>query len=264
MTAACPTPLDETDYDRRFGGLARLYGDDGLARLAAGHVAVIGIGGVGSWAAEALARSGVGQLTLIDLDHIAPSNTNRQIHALDGNYGKAKVDAMAERIRSIQPGCQLQLIDDFIDTDNLATHIDRRYDVVIDAIDQVRIKTLLIAHCRRLKLPLVVCGSAGGKLDPSRLRVADLSRVIQDPLLARIRGQLRKEHGFARERSMGVECIYSEEAVRRPAAASCSVDASPAPSGGLACTGYGSVVTVTATAGMIAASRALARLSGGK
>ncbi len=252
---------DLNDFDRRFGGLARLYGPEGLRALQAAHVMVIGIGGVGSWAAEALARSGVGQLTLVDLDHVALSNTNRQIHALDGNFGKSKVEAMAERIRAIQPGIRLQLIDDFIEPDNLESIVCAPLDCVIDAIDQMRIKTLLAAHCRQLKLHLVVSGSAGGKVDPTRIRVADLSQVIQDPLLSKMRARLRKEHQFARTKKMGVQCVYSEEPVKHPTpteGAAC--DSGNLGQAGLACTGYGSAVTVTASFGLFAAARAIDRI----
>lgn len=253
--------MENTDFERRFGGLARLYGAEGLAALQAAHIMVIGIGGVGSWAAEALARSGVGALTLVDLDHIAPSNTNRQIHALDGNFGKSKVDAMAERIRAIQPGIRLNLIDDFIEADNLAQIVQAPLDCVIDAIDQMRIKTLLVAHCRQQRLPLIVSGSAGGKLDPTRIRVADLSAVIQDPLLSKMRARLRKEYQFSRTKKMGVECVFSEEPVKYPPQAEGAVcDTATVGKAGLACAGYGSAVSVTASFGLFSAARAIDRV----
>lgn len=266
----------DMDFARRFGGIARLYGEAGLARLMDAHVVVVGIGGVGSWAAEALARSAVGRLTLIDLDHVAESNTNRQIHALDGEYGRAKVEAMAARIRAINPACDVRLIDDFVTPENVAELLSA-CDAVLDAIDQVRAKAALIAHCRAAGLPVVTTGAAGGRRDPTRIRVDDLARTEHDPLAARLRAQLRKEYGFPREakRKFGVECVYSVEPIMRPGSASCETDAAgpacdidaPPPDHGrpqgLNCAGYGSVTMVTASFGLIAAARTIDLLLAG-
>jgi tRNA A37 threonylcarbamoyladenosine dehydratase len=262
--------IDDTDYARRFGGVARLYGAPALARFEGAHVCVIGIGGVGSWAVEALARNAIGTLTLIDLDHIAPSNTNRQIHALGDAYGQAKVEAMAARVRAINPRCTVHAVDDFLTVENIGTLLGDHLDYVIDAIDAVAVKTVLIAHCRRHKLPLITCGSAGGQLDPTRVRVVDLSRTVQDPMLAKVRGNLRRHYGFARnpKRKFGIDAVYSDEPLQYP-------DAAPAHDGddendvvpaaapqGLACAGFGSSVCVTSTFGMAAAATALRALAG--
>lgn len=240
--------------ERRFGGVARLYGAAAAAVLAQSHACVIGIGGVGSWAAEALARSGVGQLTLIDMDHIAESNINRQIHALDSTLGQAKVEAMRERIGAINPHAKVRVIDDFVTQEN-AVELLAGFDVIIDAIDNVRAKVAIVLACRRARMRLVVVGGAGGKSDPSRIKVGDLSRTEQDPLLAKVRKCLRTEHGFARnpKRSFGLPAVYSCEPVRYPDGM-CESDAGPQ---GLACTGYGSSVMVTASIGFFAAARAI-------
>ncbi|MCG2579172.1 tRNA cyclic N6-threonylcarbamoyladenosine(37) synthase TcdA [Dechloromonas sp. XY25] len=243
------------DRERRFGGVARLYGQDGAEALRSAHVCVVGIGGVGSWAAEALARTGVGRITLIDLDMVAESNTNRQIHALGDLYGKAKVEAMAERIHAINPECEIHCIDDFVTPDNAATMLDRNFTAVIDAIDQVRAKVAMIAFCRRHKLPIVVAGAAGGQIDPTQVRAADLSQTVQDPLLAKVRSSLRRDHGFPRDakKKFGVSAIFSTEALRYPGSgASCDIERGPA---GLNCAGFGSSVCVTSVFGMAAAAQ---------
>ena len=248
---------DSPDYQRRFGGMARLYGSDAAARLFAAHVVVIGIGGVGSWAVEALARSGIGRLTLVDLDHVAESNINRQVQALDGTLGQAKVLAMKERIAQINAGCVVAAIEEFVTPDNAATLLPP-CDAVIDAIDQVRAKAALIAHCRRAGIALVTTGGAGGRSDPAQLRVDDLARTIQDPLASKVRAMLRREYGFPREpkKKFGVDCVYSLEPVQRPQAGACDID--EAGLHGLNCAGYGSSVCVTAAFGFAAAARAQA------
>ena len=248
---------DSPDYERRFGGMARLYGADGAARLRAAHVVVIGIGGVGSWAAEALARSGVERLTLVDLDHVAESNINRQVHALDATLGQAKVLAMKQRIGAINAACVVDCIEEFVTPDNAATLLPP-CDAVIDAIDQVRAKAALIAHCRRAGIALVTTGGAGGRSDPVQLRVDDLARTIQDPLASKVRATLRREYGFPRDtkKRFGVDCVYSLEPVRRPQSPACDVD--EAGLHGLNCAGYGSSVCVTAAFGFAAAARAQA------
>lgn len=245
------------DHERRFGGVARLYGTEAAARLSAAHACVVGIGGVGSWSAEALARCGIGRITLIDLDMVAESNTNRQIHALGEIYGKAKVDAMAERIRAINPACQVNCIEDFVTPENTATILDRDFSLVIDAIDQVRAKAAMIAFCRGRKLPIVVAGAAGGQIDPTQVQVADLSQTIQDPLLAKVRSLLRREYGFPAggKAKFGIPAVYSTEPLRYTAnEASCDAERGPA---GLNCAGFGSSVCVTSVFGMAAAARAI-------
>lgn len=244
----------DADLERRFGGVARLYGAAAAAAFARAHAVVVGIGGVGSWAAEALARSGVGALTLIDLDHIAESNTNRQIHALGDAYGRAKVEAMAERIRAIHPGCRVTAIDEFVSAENVAALLPAgaAIDGVLDCIDAVAAKAALLAHCRALGVPAITCGAAGGRTDPTRLRAEDLARIDGDPLLAKTRYRLRRHHGFpaagSRVRPFGIVAIGSAEPVRGRAAD---------PAAGLACAGYGSAVTVTAPMGFAAAAELL-------
>ncbi len=251
------------DYERRFGGVARLYGTQALARFRAAHVCVVGIGGVGSWSVEALARSGVGALTLIDLDHVAESNLNRQIHALEATLGQAKIEAMAGRVRQINPDCRLTLVDDFVEPDNLDALLGALppVDYLVDAIDGVRAKTAMLAWCRRHDWPVVTAGAAGGQMDPTMIRVADLSRTVQDPLLAKVRGQLRKSHGFPKDpkKKFGIDAVYSEEPLRYPDAA-CATPASGG-AAGLNCAGFGSAVTVTASFGLVAASVVLRRLA---
>lgn len=246
--------------NRRFGGVGRLYGESGYQRLTQARVCLVGIGGVGSWCAEALARTGIGQLTLIDLDMVAESNTNRQIHALGDIYGKAKVDAMAERIAQINPDCTVRCIEDFVTPDNLETTLGDNFDVVIDAIDQARVKAAMIAYCKRRRLPIIVAGAAGGQTDPTQVRLADLSQTVQDPLLAKVRASLRRDHGFPRQGRFGVTAVYSTEPLRYPTKDnSCTVDAAPS---GLNCAGFGSSVCVTSVFGMAAASEAIRRITG--
>lgn len=254
------------DLERRFGGVARLYGATALARLSATHVCVVGIGGVGSWAAEALARSAVGRITLIDLDHVAESNTNRQVHALDGEFGKAKVRAMAERIGAINPTCVVNLIEEFIDEENVSTLLPE-CDCVVDAIDNVRAKAALIAHCCRANIDVVTTGGAGGRRDPTRVRVADLAHTVQDALASKLRARLRRDYGFARDlkEKFGVECVFSDEPIQRPDLGEAACDAKSVPIDqaglqGLNCAGYGSAVMVTASFGLTAAARSIERL----
>lgn len=245
------------DLARRFGGIARLYGGDALQRFRESHVAVVGIGGVGSWAAEALARSAIGRITLIDLDMIAESNVNRQVHALDGEFGKAKVGAMAQRIRAINPECEVCEIEDFVMPENVDGILEAGFDHVIDAIDQVRTKAAMIAWSTRRAVPLISAGGAGGKTDATRIQVADLAFAVQDPLLARVRSVLRRDYDFTREagKKFGIPAVFSVEPLRRPASVgSCE---QPPPRSGLNCAGYGSSVCVTAPFGMLAAGEVL-------
>ena len=249
------------DFDRRFGGVRRLYGAAALERFQQAHVCVVGIGGVGSWAAEALARSAIGQITLIDLDMVAESNVNRQIHALGDSFGKAKTDAMAERILAINPACCITCIEDFVTPTNLDQMLGQSFDYVIDAIDQVRTKAAMIAWCKAHDTPVITAGGAGGQIDPTRIEIVDLARTVQDPLLAKVRALLRKEHGFTREakKKFGIPAVFSSEALRYPdSGASC--DEAPALTG-LNCAGYGSSVCVTAPFGLFAASEVLRQLA---
>lgn len=257
QTSSAPRIAEAPDRNRRFGGIARLYGLPALARLDQAHVCVIGVGGVGSWAAEALARSGVGRLTLIDLDHVAESNVNRQVHALDATLGQAKVVAMRERLMQINPLARIRLVEDFVTPENAGEHV-RGFDVVIDAIDNVRAKVAVVLACRAAVIHLIVAGGAGGKSDPTRIVVGDLSRTEQDPLLAKVRQRLRAEHGYPRnpKRPFRVEAVYSTEPLRYPDA-TCETTSGPQ---GLACAGYGSSMAVTASVGLFAAARAIEKL----
>lgn len=251
------------DEARRFGGVARVYGEIGAARLRAAHVAVVGLGGVGSWAAEAFARSAVGRLTLIDFDHIAESNTNRQLLALQSSYGQSKVAAMAERIAAINPACVVQVVDDFVTADNV-TRLISGFSALVDCIDQVRDKAALIAGCRTAGIPVVTCGAAGGRIDPTQIACADLAKAVGDPLLASVRHRLRREHGFARSDvrppDFGVTAIYSAEPVRRPPGLAADDADGTVASAGLSCAGYGSSVVVTATMGFVAAAQVMNQL----
>jgi tRNA A37 threonylcarbamoyladenosine dehydratase len=256
-------PLSDTqppDLARRFGGIARLYGQAALDRFQAAHVCVIGIGGVGSWAAEALARSAIGRITLIDLDNIAESNVNRQLHALDGEFGKAKVSAMAERIHAINPDCKVQEIEDFITLQNLESLLGQGYNGIIDAIDDSRMKAAMAAYCRKNKLALVMTGGAGGRLDPARITHADLAKTSGDRLLAKVRTILRHDYEFPRtaKSKFHIPCIYSDEPIIQPTQA-CTADNTTL--SGLSCAGYGSSVCVTASFGMAAAALILKQLS---
>ena len=245
------------DAERRFGGLARLYGLSGAQQIRAAHVAVIGIGGVGSWAAEALARSGVGQLTLIDLDHVAESNINRQIHALESTLGQAKVLAMRERIAQINPDCDVHCVEAFVEPGNWPGLLPPGVDAVIDACDQASAKTAMAAWALKNKSIFITVGAAGGKRLAHKVDIEDLSKATHDPLLAQLRYRLRKEYGAAREgKNIGLACVFSREAVSPPDA-SCAVEGD----GSLNCSGYGSQVAVTATFGQCAAGWVLDQIS---
>lgn len=252
------------EESRRFGGLSRLYGVEGAARIRNAHIAIVGIGGVGSWAVEALARSGVGRLTLVDMDHVSESNVNRQIHALTNTLGQAKVLAMKERIAQINPNCIVSTIDDFVAPENWPQILSpdglpADVDAVIDACDQVSAKTTMAAWALDTKALFVTIGAAGGKRLAHLVDIDDLSATTHDPLLAQLRYRLRKSHGAPREgKKIGVSCVFSREAVRPPDA-SCAVEGD----GSLNCHGYGSVVSVTATFGQCAAGWILEKISNG-
>jgi tRNA threonylcarbamoyladenosine dehydratase len=292
--------IPDAAVDRRFASTARLFPADEFAQIRAGHVAVVGLGGVGSWAAEALARSGVGALTLIDMDHVAESNLNRQVQALHSTLGMAKGEALAARIRDIAPDCRVVVVDQFVTPENfgdIASSVDRHVDpsgllavtksslrgleepvtsnppmttppslrgleepvaihstIWLDATDDLRAKKAMILWLQAQKSlsRLIVSGGAGGKTDPTRIEVTDLSETLQDPLLSTLRYDLRKHHGFPRQGRMKITVVFS----RQPMVKSDDCD----PSAKLACAGYGSFVTVTAVMGMAAASEALLRL----
>lgn len=269
MTAASPAPADRAadagvsaaDEDRRFGGLQRLYGQAGYRRLRAGRVMVVGLGGVGSWAVEALARSGVAHLVLVDLDHVAESNVNRQVQAETATLGMAKGEALARRIAGIHPGCRVDLVDEFVAPGTVDPLLaPYPVDLVIDACDDRPAKAGLAAWALDRGLPLLVCGAAGGKRRPQAVELADLRDTTHDPLLARLRQQLRKSRGLPVGAAFGLPCVFSREPVQGPvdpSGGACAVD------GSLSCHGYGSAVTVTATFGLVAAAWAIERLVAG-
>ncbi len=243
--------------DRRFGGLERLYGRSGAQRIRNAHVAVVGIGGVGSWVAEALARSGVGHITLIDFDQVAESNINRQIQAVNASVGQAKVDAMRARIQSFFPECQVTCIEAFAEPDNWPGILPAGVNAVVDACDQARAKIAMAVWAKNTGALHVMVGAAGGKRHADKAAVADVLDVTHDPLLAKVRYQLRKAFPALRAgKKLGIACVYSPEAVAPPDA-SCEVEGD----GSLNCSGFGSVVTVTASFGMCAAGVILNKLS---
>jgi len=260
MSAAVLGGASPAHGDRRFSGLERLYGVSGAAAIRSAHVVVVGLGGVGSWAAEALARSGVGELTLIDLDHVSESNINRQIQALEGTVGQAKVQAMRDRIAQIHPACIVHCVEEFVEEGNWLRLLPDASDAVVDACDQVRAKTEMAAWALRSGGLLLCAGAAGGKRRAHEVAIEDLSRTTHDPLLAQLRYRLRKFHGAPREgKPIGVTCVFSREAVAAPDA-SCELEND----GSLNCSGYGSVVSVTATFGMCAAGWVMDRIANRK
>ena len=266
--------ISMTDYSLRFGGIARLYGIDGAKVLQQAHFCVIGIGGVGSWVAEALARNGAGQITLIDLDDICITNINRQIHALTDTVGESKVEVMSDRIKQINPDCQVNVVEDFITTENLTELLSVSFDYVIDAIDSVDIKTRLIAYCKRNKTPIITIGGAGGQVDPSKISITDLSKTYQDPLLAKVKNQLRREFNFPRadiakasKRKFSIDAVFSTEQLRYPNEVGEVCLAKPDVSDGntsamrLDCSGgFGATTHVTATFAFFAVGRAIDKL----
>jgi tRNA A37 threonylcarbamoyladenosine dehydratase len=272
---------DDIDFERRFGGIARLYGAQGLARFRAAHVCVVGVGGVGSWIVEALARSAIGKITMIDLDNLAESNVNRQIHALTDTLGKAKVTALHERILQINPTCQVTEVEDFVTPDNVVQMIgSQHFDYVIDAVDNVRAKVAMIAYCREHKIPLVTIGGAGGQIDPTKIEIRDLCRTEQEPLLAKVRKRLRAWHHFPRgtKNKFGIDAVFSTEPLRFPEGEACEIDTEDAADGldgvdanghkqdagvsGLNCAGFGSAMVVTASFGLVAAGFVLRKIAG--
>lgn len=245
--------LQDDEYDRRFAGVAKIYGNDSFHHYENSHVMVIGIGGVGSWAVEALARTGIGELTLVDMDVVAASNINRQLPAMTATLGCEKIEIMAERCRSINPRIKINLIDDYLTPENVKEILSGNPDIILDCIDDVKAKFALMLHCRFNKIPLIVSGGAGGKLDPLKIRVADLSRTEQDPMLAKLRAQLRAK-GICKKpkEKFGITCVYS---IDNPFSS-----ADVCASAGLRCGGYGSAVVVTSSFAMVAVSEVLKKL----
>lgn len=242
----------EDDHDRRFTGTRRLYGSDTFDLYQQAHVLVAGAGGVGSWAIEALARTGIGHLTLIDMDVLVASNVNRQLPALSETFGRGKIEVLAERARSINPRIRITLVDDFLTRENIATLMTDTPDLVLDCTDDVDAKISMIVWCRRRRIPVVIAGAAGGKTDPLLLQVDDLTRTHRDPLLAKIRRQLRRDCGFPKDpaEKFGIPCVYSSQPVHTPEGENCDT-------GNLSCSGYGSTTMVTATMGMMAVAEGL-------
>ncbi|WP_445345883.1 tRNA threonylcarbamoyladenosine dehydratase [Acinetobacter bohemicus] len=246
-------PQDD-EYERRFAGVEKIYGEDAFRQYEHSHVMVIGIGGVGSWAVEALARTGIAELTLIDMDVIAASNINRQLPAMSSTLGREKVEVMAERCYAINPRIKINVVDDYLTPENVKELLANTPDVVLDCIDDVKAKLALMLHCRFNKIPLIVSGGAGGKLDPLKIRVADLSKTEQDPMLAKLRSQLRAK-GICKKskEKFGITCVYS---IDNPFSS-----AEVCPSAGLRCGGYGSAVVVTSSFAMVAVSEVLKKLA---
>lgn len=245
---------DDDEYERRFAGVEKIYGDEAFRQYEHSHVMVIGIGGVGSWAVEALARTGIGELTIIDMDVVAASNINRQLPAMSSTLGREKIEVMAERCHSINPRIKINLVDDYLTPENVKELLENKPDVVLDCIDDVKAKLALMLHCRFNKIPLIVSGGAGGKLDPLKIRVADLSKTEQDPMLAKLRSQLRAK-GICKKpkEKFGITCVYS---IDNPFSS-----ADVCPSAGLRCGGYGSAVVVTSSFAMVAVSEVLKKLT---
>ncbi|HEX9803530.1 MAG TPA: tRNA cyclic N6-threonylcarbamoyladenosine(37) synthase TcdA [Gammaproteobacteria bacterium] len=255
--------LTDAFYER-FGGIQRLYGTAGAEVIRNSHFCVIGIGGVGSWVVEALARTGVGAITFIDHDDIAASNSNRQLHTLSSTVGRAKAEVLAERVRDINPDCQVTAIDDLLVENNIERYIGKQFDYVIDAIDTIRHKAALLNYCSRNKVPVITTGGAGGITDPMQIRIADLSKTCNDPLAAKVRARLRSDYGFSKnpKRRFGIDCVFSTEQSVYPKADGSVCQRKPGVKGAsLDCNfGYGSATFVTATFGFVAVSRALQKL----
>lgn len=254
-----------SDYETRFGAIGRLYGTEGLARIRAAHVCVIGLGGVGSWVVEALARSGVGALTLVDMDEVCLSNVNRQIHAMDGTVGRSKAAVLAERVGQIAPECAVTVEEVFFTESTADRLLEPEYDYIVDAIDATRHKCMLIAAACERGLKLITCGGAGGCIDPSRVKIEDLARTINDPLLLQVRKRLRQQYGFPKfnRQKFKIDCVYSDESPVFPTA-----------DGGVSCerqagedyrlncdSGFGSATFLTGTVGFFLAAEVVKRIA---
>lgn len=252
------------NYLLRFSSLGRLYGNHALPLLANAHFVVIGLGGVGSWAAEALARSGIGELSLIELDEVCVTNSNRQSHALVSTVGKSKNTVISQRLLDINPELKINTIEDFLSAENIGALINPRHDVVIDAMDAAHIKTKLIAYCSARKIRLIVSGSSGGKRDPQQVTVSDLGHTQSDPMLVKIRTQLYRQHNFSRDpkRKFRIDAVYSKEQMvyPKPDGSVCMNKQAMADGVRLDCTGgFGSSLMVTGTFGFLAASKGIER-----
>jgi len=253
------------DYETRFGAIGRLYGVEGLARIRAAHVCVVGLGGVGSWVVEALARSGIGALTLVDMDEVCLSNVNRQIHAMDGMIGQTKASALGERVKKIAPECEVVCEEVFFTEATMERLLAPPYDYIIDAIDATKHKCLLIAEARKRRLKLITCGGAGGCIDPSRIKLQDLSRTINDPLLLQVRKRLRRDYGFPKlsRQKFKIDCVYSDELPVFPQAdGSVSCEREPDTDYRLNCdAGFGSATFVTGAVGFFLAAEVVKRIA---
>lgn len=254
-----------SDYETRFSAISRLYGVDGLARIRAAHVCVIGLGGVGSWVVEALARSGIGSLTLVDMDEVCLSNVNRQIHAMDGTIGQTKASALAARVKKIAPECAVVCEEVFFTESTMARLLEPEYDTIIDAIDATKHKCLLIAEARKRRLNLITCGGAGGCIDPGRIKIQDLARTINDPLLLQVRKKLRRDYGFPKlsRQKFKIDCVYSDEPPVFPQAdGSVACEREPGTDYRLNCdAGFGSATFVTGTVGFFLAAEVVKRIA---
>lgn len=249
--------IDSPQVARQFASTARLMSARGFAKIQTAHVGIVGLGGVGSWAAEALARSGVGSLTLVDMDHVAESNLNRQVQALHSTLGKSKAESLADRLLDIHPACAIQIVDNFLTAENASDMLTGNPNSFwIDATDDLKAKKamILVMQAQRRLAHLVVSGGAGGKTDPTRIEIVDLAQTSQDPLLSTLRYDLRKQHGFPRDRKMRISAVYCKQPMIK--GSDCD------PSARLACAGYGSLVTVTAAMGLAAAGYVIQRISG--
>ena len=263
----CKLNDDSSGYAQRFNGIARLYGVEGMAKIRVAHVCVVGIGGVGSWAVEALARSGIGAITMVDMDEVCISNVNRQLPAMDGEIGKAKIEVMGARVKAIHPECRIDLQHRFFSESSAAQILSQPYDFVLDAIDSRRHKCLLIALCKRKGLPIITVGGAGGRRDPSKIEIVDLSKTRDDPLLQQVRKRLRTEYGFTRNhrRKFGVPCVYSKEMPVYPQTdGSVCATRAPGEEGGLRLDcdqGYGSATFVTGAFGFAASAHIVQKIA---
>jgi len=247
----------EEDYAQRFGGLGRLYGTAGLPRLKAAHVCVVGVGGVGSWVVEGLARSGIGAITMIDLDDVCLTNVNRQLPALDGNIGRPKVEALADRIRLINPHCRITTAGEYFTAKTTDRLLATRYDWVVDCVDLMSNKALLIAACTQRGLRVLTVGAAGGRRDATRIRVSDFGDAHGDELLRQVRKKLRRDYGFAKGEGnhYGIPCVSTQEQPVYPRAdGTCSPEPEEGSNPRLDCaTGFGTAVFVTGAFGFVAA-----------
>lgn len=255
---------EQIDHVRRFGGIKRLYGQSAFEKICRAHVCVVGIGGVGSWSVEALARSAIGEITLIDLDNISESNVNRQLHAYTGEFGRPKIEAMAERVNKINPDCHMNTVENFVTIENVRDLIIKDFNYVIDCADNHRVKAAMVAHCRRNKIKIITVGGAGGQTDPTQIRICDLSNTDQDALLAKLRKLLRQQYGFTHtsKHRFNIPAVYSTEQLSYPSAGGEMTFHKPATAKDLSCAGgIGSVMTVTASFGLVAVAHVLKKLS---